>query len=331
MGARMLTDKDLLLLRLSKCHGIGPARLHQLAADPGLVRKGVQGLSEQDSRIRASLANPSRGWSQALVASERDLEQAERTGTKILTPEHPEFPSLLRKVQKKPYFIYVRGALAALGERSVAIIGTREPTSHGAVITGRIGAFFAERKWSIVSGLALGCDALAHRAALDAQAPTVAVLAHGLQTVAPKQHQALAEIIVEAGGALVSAFPFGTEPSPGLFVQRDYLQASLARGVIMIQSGLQGGSLHASRAALELDRILAFPTPTAQDRLEASSKIQANLVLESLEPKAIAQLLGLSAGRWSQEGLFPIANRDGYSALEQRLLAAPGSMGTLFG
>jgi DNA processing protein len=102
--------------------------------------------------------------------------------------------------------------------------------------------YWAEKGWSIVSGLALGCDAIAHRTAVEVRAHTVAVLAHGLHTIAPAQHRKLPEDILEAGGALESEFPFGKAPLPAQFAKRDRTQAGLAQAVLPIQSDLTGGS-----------------------------------------------------------------------------------------
>ena len=107
----------------------------------------------------------------------------------------------------------------------------------------------------------------------------MAVLAHGLQTIAPSKHRKLAEDILNAGGALVSQYPIGRDAIPQQFVQRDKTQAGLAQGVVMVQSDLQGGSLHASRASIEYGRWLAVPYPTEQDRGRDEPKIQANLML----------------------------------------------------
>src|SRR5690606_3807633 len=140
-------------------------------------------------------------------------------------------------------------------------------------------------------GLALGCDAIAHGAALDAGGHTVAVLAHGLQTIAPSTHRRLAEDILNKGGALVSQYPFGRGVIPQQFAQRDKTQAGMAQGVVLIQSDVQGGSLHASPAAIESGRWLAVPYPTESDRSAGAAKIKANLVLADGPPAARMELL----------------------------------------
>ena len=211
--------------------------------------------------------------------AEEQVEQAERLGCKILSPLDEGYPVLLAATNDFPLILWVKGRLPAISERSVAIIGPREPTRHGEIIATRMSTYFVSEGWSVVSGLAKGCDAAAHRAALAAGGHTVAVLAHGLQTISPKEHKELAAQIVDQGGALVSEFPIGWPPQGGQFVQRDRTQAGLSQGVVMVQSGLNGGSLHAPRAALKYGRWVAVPEPTKLDTFQRSEKIQANLLL----------------------------------------------------
>jgi DNA processing protein len=171
------------------------------------------------------------------------------------------------------------------------VIGTREPTEHGKTIAERVTGYFVSEGWSVVSGLALGCDAIAHQAALDARGHTVAVLAHGLHTIAPSRHKKLAERILDTGGALVTEYSFGQEPLPQQFVKRDRIQAGLVQGVVMIQSDVVGGSLFASRAALDYQRWLAVPYPTPQDISKEEPKIQGNLLLVNWSPEEKTDVL----------------------------------------
>lgn len=175
------------------------------------------------------------------------------------------------------------------------LVKTLRARAHGAVIASRVATHFAEQGWSIVSGLALGCDAIAHQASIDAGGHTMAVMAHGLQTVTPAQHRRLAEHILSSGGALVSEFPFGQEPLPQLFARRDRTQAGQAQGVIMIQSGLDGGSLHACRAAQAYERWLALPYPTERDLQDGSEKIHANVMLTEGTTEERTSLLSCKA------------------------------------
>lgn len=265
------------LLGLSMLRGIGPAKLRQAAALSSFETQSIDTIAALIPAVEKALDGDS--WGRALEQAEAQVEQAATANARILSPLDPDYPSLLAKTKDDPFLLFVKGKLAPAPEKSVAIIGTREPTPHGRVIAERITQFFVGEGWSIVSGLALGCDAVAHQAAIEANGHTVAVLAHGLQTIAPTQHRQLAEDILASGGALVSEFPFGKEPIPQQFVRRDRTQSGLAQGVVMVQSDLKGGSLHASRAALDYNRWLAVPYPTDKDRAAGEAKVQANLML----------------------------------------------------
>lgn len=270
--------------------GVGPAALRNVAQIPFFEEEGILDLLAQLPRNVGANIDAS-AISAAVAEAGRQSDMAQSAGARIISTADPEYPSLLKRTKDDPQILFVKGMLAEAPEKSVAIIGTREPTEHGKIIANRLTKFFVEEGWSVVSGLALGCDALAHEAALDAGGHTVAVLAHGLQTVAPSRHKKLAARILESGGALVTEYKFGQEPLPTNFVKRDRIQAGFAQGVVMVQSDLVGGSLHASRASIGYGRWLAVPFPTDQDVSRSEPKIQANLLLADGMPKEKAALL----------------------------------------
>ncbi|MCB0043239.1 MAG: DNA-protecting protein DprA [Caldilinea sp.] len=323
------------LLALGKLDGVGRTTLEKLAAQPDIADVAVEALADTNPRIARALTSAD-AWPAALAAADADLGHAERTETRILSVLDADYPVLLRQTPDRPFFLYVRGQWAQPPSRSVAVIGTRTPTEHGRLVAERITEYLVADGWSIVSGLALGCDRIAHEAALRAGGHTVAVLAHGLQTVAPRQHAKLAEQIVEQGGALVTEYAYGVEPFPHQFVKRDRIQAGLAAGVIMIQSDLEGGSLHASRQALAYGRILAVPHPTARDIANQEVKIQANLVLCGNDARERAQLLHCDEQDLGR--VFVINGKADYEELARRLEQVIGAdvggaerQGSLFG
>lgn len=265
------------MLALSMLSGVGPATLRRVVSH-GLESAPIIELSQRIPAIAKAVADPS-AWELAQELAHKQREASEKAGAYIISALDEGYPALLSATKDDPFILFVKGTLFKTPEKSVAIIGTRQPTKHGEMITHRITEFFCGQRWSVVSGLALGCDGIAHRAAIAAGGHTVAVLAHGLQTVAPSQHRKLAEEILNSGGALVSEYRFGQGALPTQFVKRDRTQAGLAQGVVMIQSDLKGGSLHASRAALDYERWLAVPYPTATDELANEPKIQANLMI----------------------------------------------------
>lgn len=305
-------------LALSLLPGIGPATLRKLAGLPAFEDLSVEELGALVPALSKVLGVP-RAWDGALSQAEEQLELAQRHAARILSPMDPEYPALLAGSKDDPFILYVRGLLAPVPTQSVAIIGTRQPTAHGEVIARRITQYFVSMGWSVVSGLALGCDAIAHETAVDAKGHTVAVLAHGLHTIAPSKHRGLAEAILNAGGALVSQYPFGREVIPQQFVQRDKTQAGLAQGVVMIQSDLHGGSLHASRATLEYGRWLAVPYPTEIDRSNAEIKIQANLMLADGAKKEKIELLRMKDEKALSQ-LIILRSKEDYARCIERMV-----------
>lgn len=286
----VITPSTAYLLSLSGLRGVGPAALRQVAQVPDFLDEPLETLGRRIPKIQKAL-DEDQAWEHAEAFARRQQDQAEEADARIISALDTEYPDLLRRTSDAPFFLYVRGRLAPNPDQSVAVIGTREPTHHGKLIAERIARFFAEQHWSVVSGLALGCDGVAHQATLEAQGHTVAILAHGLQTIAPSSHRKLAEQILEQGGALVSEFSFGVKAMGPQFVKRDRTQAGFAQGVVMVQSDVTGGSLHASRAALDYGRWLAVPFPTERDVQHAEPKIGANLLLSSGDDAGKAMLL----------------------------------------
>jgi DNA processing protein len=307
---------SLCLFRLGKLRGVGPATLDRMASATLIPGATIEQIASTDRIALRAMSVPG-ALLIAEEAAEKDLAAATAAGARIVSAWGNDYPALLKRAGGRPPFLYIQGSLAATSVRSLAIIGTRLPTAHGRVMSQRIAAHFASAGWSVISGLALGCDAAAHDAALEVGGHTVAVLAHGLHTVAPSQHRALAERILESGGALITEFPFGVEPAPHQFVVRDRTQAGLASGVVMVQSDEDGGSMHASRAAIELGRVLAVPVPTQVDLASNSSKIGANNVLLGADLQAKARLLNCSVE--SAKTVFPLTSKADYDALELRL------------
>ncbi|WP_373563284.1 DNA-processing protein DprA [Achromobacter xylosoxidans] len=300
--------------------GVGPAALRKAVRKPAFHQLDLTDLARDIPQISRAIKEKG-SWETAQSAAKEQLDKANHYDVRILSPLDSDYPALLAGTSDDPLIIYVRGALHTNPEKSVAIIGTREPTEHGKKIAERVTHFFASHGWSIVSGLALGCDAIAHRAALEMGAHTVAVLAHGLHTVAPARHKRLAEEIIHSGGALISEYPFGQGIQKQQYVKRDRTQAGLAQGVVMIQSDHDGGSLHASRAALDYKRWLAVPFPTAKDLETGEAKIRANLTIANGSDSERATLLRCSTA--ALKHVVVLRGRDDYFRLESLMSGKP--------
>jgi DNA processing protein len=189
--------------------------------------------------------------------AEAILEQADALGIRIITAADADFPPQLLNIPDPPVVLYVKGDVASLSfPAAVAVIGTRDPSPFGAVSAERLGALLASKGIVVVSGLALGCDTAAHLGCLQARGQTVAVLAHGLDRVYPKENRALADSILDYDGCLVSEYPPGTPPRGNFFVDRDRVQSGLSAAVIVVETDVKGGTMHTVKFCLEQERLL---------------------------------------------------------------------------
>jgi len=237
-----------------------------------------------------------RGCSEAM----RVIEEAEGQGVKILSSHDSRFPSQLRTIPDPPVVLYVKGELNALAHPALAVVGTREPTSFGAAAAERLGANLGAKGFVVVSGLALGCDTAAHEGCLQARGITVAVLAHGVDYVYPAKNRKLASTILESGGALISEYGPGTKPRPSYFVERDRLQSGLSLGVIIVETNVEGGTMHTAGFAVKQNRRLAClvhpPKFAAAEKAQGNQKLIKESGAFPLEKKEdldvfVAQLL----------------------------------------
>jgi DNA processing protein len=325
------SPETAMLMALSMLKGVGPATLRKVVAIPNFLNSSIDDVVMKVPQLSKPLSAPD-AWTNALEMASHQLDQAERLGARVISPFDSEYPVLLSRTRDDPLILFVKGNLGPKHLLSIAIIGTRQPTEHGRQMAQRFSQYCVSKEWSVVSGLAIGCDGIAHQATIDAGGHTVAVLAHGLQMIAPTRHQKLANDILESGGALVSQFRFGVKVMPQQYVQRDRVQAGLSQGVVMIQSDLVGGSLHASRAALEYGRWLAVPYPTEADRMRQDPKIQANITLAEADEKKKSALLKCTLSDLSR--LAIIRSKEDYAILDNLMsnleLSLPTSSDTLF-
>ena len=179
---------------------------------------------------------------------------------KTIYPDQSVFLQIIDSIALKPKMFYYVGTLPTERMPVVAIVGTRKPTSYGKEVTFNLAYSLAKQGIVIVSGLALGIDAVAHRAALEAGGMTVAVLAHGLDSVYPASHRALAEEIVNKGGLLISEYPPGTLARDFQFLARNRIVSGLSDAVIVTEAAARSGTLATVAYALEQNReVFAVP------------------------------------------------------------------------
>lgn len=180
---------------------------------------------------------------------------------KKLTLNSPSFPDALRDIPSPPKQLYVLGDLDAVDEsRRLSVVGTRHVSPYGRQITINLVKEAASNNLVIISGLALGVDALAHQAALDAGARTIAVLACGLDRFYPSTNTSLAHEILEKGGAIISEYPEGMPPLRENFIARNRIVAGLGEALLITEAALKSGTIHTARFALEQGKtVMAVP------------------------------------------------------------------------
>jgi len=188
-------------------------------------------------------------------------EQIEKSGAQFITPESANWPPSLSDLNAAPIGLVVKGDLSILSERSLAIVGTRNPTPYGVRIAGDFAAGFVDREWNIVSGGAYGIDSAAHKGALIAEGRTIAVLAAGIDVAYPAGNARLFAEIAE-NGALVSEVLPGAHAIPSRFLTRNRIIAALSQATLVVEAAFRSGSLRTARDAAELMRpVMAIPGP----------------------------------------------------------------------
>ena len=181
------------------------------------------------------------------------LARIEKSGAQVLYWEHPEYPRNLLSIAAPPPVLYVLGQLNPADEWAVGVVGTRHPSTYGKEAARELASGLAASGVTVVSGLARGIDAVAHKAALDAGGRTIAVLGSGVDNIYPPEHRPLAEAIGRAG-AVVSDYPLGTRPDSANFPPRNRIISGLAKGVVIVEAGQGSGALITADFAAEQGR-----------------------------------------------------------------------------
>jgi DNA processing protein len=240
------------------------------------IRAGLRG----DLPTEIGLQGTDHQVAAAYEWADQEVQRSNEAGVDVIAFFDKSFPSRLSGIADPPAVLFVRGNIDLLAAPSfIAVVGTRDPSPFGAAAARSIASLLAEKGWGILSGLARGIDTIAHWAAIEAGAPTVAVLGCGLDRIYPRENGRLADAILSTGGALVSELPLGTPPLPRNLVARDRLQSGLAVAVVLAQSGIRGGAMHTARFAAEQGRPILCPVPN--DATEKSEGLSALLEVPS--------------------------------------------------
>lgn len=215
----------------------------------------VQKAGAMDKRIKPFSVEE---IEKAIKETDEIIERSVEQDIKIVTYLDKEYPQRLNNITDPPTVLYYKGDISCFNRmNAIAIIGTREPTECGIKIARNLGSSFGKRNYIVVSGLALGCDSLGHEGCLDEGGKTFAVMPCGLDEIYPSKNKLLAKRILEKGGGLISEYPINTKAYRSSFVERDRLQSGLCDGVVVVETGEKGGTVHTVEYALEYKRVLA--------------------------------------------------------------------------
>ena len=289
-------------IALSLVPGIGPAgfarllRRHGTAAiawDAGSA--GLVGVARLPAGVGGALDDLRRQDPRGLAR--RVIEATERAGGRVVTALDDDYPPALHTLDPRPPTLYIAGNVAAFRERAVAIVGTRRASGYGLAVADEIGTDLAAAGVVVVSGLALGIDGAAHRAAVAAGGRSLAVLPSPLDRIYPPRHRPLARDIVRSGGALVTEVPIGAAVGRPDFARRNRVIAGLAEAVVVVEAPDHSGALLTAAAALAIGRELyAVPGPIHAMASRGTNRLiadqQATIVTSSA---AVLRQIGLRA------------------------------------
>jgi DNA processing protein len=215
-------------------------------------------IQKSGSDIEAFIGRALNAWDvdSSRRAAEKTAEKARVRGINMVSWQSPLYPPLLREIYDPPVLLFFRGKLPDPESPLVAIVGTRKPSPASRAQAFDIARGLGRGGVSVVSGLAIGIDAFAHRGNIEGGAPTVAVLGSGVDEVYPSSNRALAWRILETGGVLLSEYPPGTGPRKWTFPARNRIISGISRGVLIVEAPQKSGALITARFALDQNRDL---------------------------------------------------------------------------
>jgi DNA processing protein len=259
--APQLDEDRLAWLALALSPGLGPKRILDAVAQldaPSQIftlrLTALEGLKFPAQAAQFVFDGKAR------QAAEEEWARVAAQGATVMTFGCPAYPERLKEIYDPPPVLWVRGDARLLARPAIAIVGTRHPTPYGSGVAEMLARDLAVRRLLVVSGMARGIDSCAHRGALAARMPTVAVWGTGIDVIYPKENKKLAEEILATGGAIVSEVPMGTFPAPQNFPRRNRILSGLCIAVLVVEAGENSGTRVTARCAAEQNRDL-FAVP----------------------------------------------------------------------
>lgn len=347
-------DTALELLTFALLPDVGPRSVLELRARAPLASYAAE--PEKGADLLRPEARELLRRGAALSRARAEMARAESLGLRLVGLDDPDYPVLLRQAFDPPSVLYVRGDLGGCRPETpvVAVVGARGASSAGLALARRLASDLAAAGVTIVSGLARGIDTAAHRGALDAGGPTVAVQGRGMDGVYPPENAELAQLISNRAGAVLAECPLGAGPMAENFPRRNRIIAALSRATLVVEAAKRSGALITARFAMEEGRdVMAVPGHPSDERsfgpngllrdgavlVRDASDVLAELGIVVAEPPRLAPkdliLAALPAGaptsledlaRRSGQGIAEVLSRLGQLEMEAKVRRLPGPL-----
>lgn len=251
-------DNNVIIQALLLLPGISRKTIYKFLMDVDKLADDALSLFEQFYLFSKSTKFSKSDFFASINQAESIIRKSEDKGIQAISILDTEFPSNFRKIDDPPVLIYVKGNIQPfIDAKNVAIIGTREPTKHGVKAAQRLGVQFTQKGCNIVSGLATGCDTFGHMGCLEVNGKTAAIMPGGVDFITPVSNKDLAKEILEKDGVLISEYRPGTKPFRSFYVDRDRLQSALSEAVVVVETDIQGGTMHTVNFSIQQNKILA--------------------------------------------------------------------------
>lgn len=264
------------LLRLSSVPRLGPRRIRALIShfkDPGEVFKASPRELVRVQSITKEIATSIVHLEDGEAFADEQLRMLDRIKGRVITLWDKDYPELLKKIYDAPPFIFTLGEFEESDRYSVAVVGTRQPTSYGQIVAENLSRDLASLGITTVSGLARGIDTIVHSSTLQSNGRTVAVLGSGLDVPYPRENLKLLQRISEKG-VVVSEFPMGAQPDAQNFPRRNRIISGLSLGTVVVESPENGGAMITASTALDQNReVFAVPGSILEKRSVGTNKL----------------------------------------------------------
>lgn len=290
-------------LGFSAIPGMGPAKFRKLLEEFGTAKAAWE-AKKPDFSI------------------ENYLRSLNKASVWFITLKDEEYPQLLKEIRTPPFVLYGRGDKKLLNRgQTIAVVGTRKTTQYGREVTKLLTTDLVLNGFTIVSGLALGVDAISHMTALENNGKTIAVLGCGVDCCNPRENQSIYDNILKSGNCIISEFPLGMRPTQWSFPARNLIIAGLSQAVLVTEGAEDSGSLITAEFALKFNRkVFAVPGPITSSMSKGPyALIQKGAKLVTCSKDIISEL-GISNFKFSISNKSKITNRKGDNKEEDLIL-----------